>query len=243
MGALGDGWFPVGRCGASVGGSTASRRPLDDGAVSKGAPMTHVTTQRDDAVSTPATVSAGIADPGPLGLAGFAATTFFLSAVNAGLLPKTVEGAVFGLAIFYGGIGQLLAGMWEFTKGNTFGALAFSSYGAFWLSFWYLVTHLPKASASDLNKAIGTYLLIWTIFTVYMFVASMRTSGAIMAVFLLLALTFLFLMLGAYGGSAGLTKLGGWLGLATAVVAWYTSLAGVFNATAKRAVLPTMPRA
>jgi succinate-acetate transporter protein len=205
--------------------------------------MTHVTAQRDDAVSTPATVSAGIADPGPLGLAAFAGTTFFLSAVNAGLLPKTVEGAVFGLAIFYGGIGQLLAGMWEFSKGNTFGALAFSSYGAFWLSFWYLVSHLPKASVSDLNKAIGTYLLIWTIFTVYMFVASMRTSGAIMAVFLLLALTFLFLMLGAYAASDGLTKLGGWLGLATAVVAWYTSLAGVFNATAKRAVLPTMPRA
>jgi hypothetical protein len=198
--------------------------------------------QRDEAVSTPASVAPGIADPGPLGLAGFAATTFFLSAVNAGLLPKTVEGAVFGLAIFYGGIAQLLAGMWEFTKGNTFGALAFSSYGAFWLSFWYLVTHLPKASASDLDKAVGTYLLIWTIFTVYMFIASMRTSGAIMAVFALLALTFLFLCIGAYSGTAGMTKVGGWLGLATAVVAWYTSLAGVFNSTAKRAALPTFPR-
>jgi succinate-acetate transporter protein len=104
------------------------------------------------------------------------------------------------------------------------------------------VTHLPKASASDLNKAIGTYLLIWTIFTAYMFIASMRTSGAIMAVFLLLALTFLFLAIGAYGDSSGMTKVGGWLGLATAVVAWYTSLAGVFNATAKRAALPTFPR-
>jgi succinate-acetate transporter protein len=198
--------------------------------------------QRDEAVSTPASVSPGIADPGPLGLAGFAATTFFLSAVNAGLLPKTVEGAVFGLAIFYGGIAQLLAGMWEFVKGNTFGALAFSSYGAFWLSFWYLVTHLPKASASDLNKAIGTYLLIWTIFTAYMFIASMRTSGAIMAVFALLTLTFLFLAIGAYADSSGMTKVGGWLGLATALAAWYTSLAGVFNATAKRAALPTFPR-
>src|SRR4051812_46223004 len=198
--------------------------------------------QIDDAVSTPASVSAGLADPGPLGLAAFAGTTFFLSAVNAGLLPKTVEGAVFGLAIFYGGIAQLLAGMWEFSKGNTFGALAFSSYGAFWLSFWYLVTHLPKASAADLNKAVGTYLLIWTIFTVYMFIASMRTSGAIMAVFLLLALTFLFLCIGAYSGTAGMTKVGGWLGLATAVVAWYASLAGVYNSTAKRAALPTFPR-
>jgi len=199
--------------------------------------------QRDDAVSTPTSVSPGLADPGPLGLAGFAATTFFLSAVNAGLLPKTVEGAVFGLAIFYGGIAQMLAGMWEFAKGNTFGALAFSSFGAFWLSFWYLVNHLPKASASDLNKALGTYLLIWTIFTTYMFIASMRTSGAIMAVFALLALTFLFLCIGAYSGTTSMTKVGGWLGLATALVAWYASLAGVFNATAKRAALPTFPRA
>lgn len=205
--------------------------------------MTHVTAQRDEVVSTPSSISAGFADPGPLGLAGFAATTFFLSSVNAGLLPKTVEAGVFGLAFFYGGIAQLLAGMWEFVKGNTFGAVAFSSYGAFWLSFWYLVNHLPKASASDLNKAIGTYLLVWTIFTAYMFIASMRTSGAIMAVFLLLALTFLFLTLGAYGDSSGMTKLGGWLGLLTAVLAWYASFAGVFNSTAKRAVMPTFPRA
>ena len=199
--------------------------------------------QRDEAMSTPASVSPGIADPGPLGLAGFAATTFFLSAVNAGLLPKTVEGAVFGLAIFYGGIAQLLAGMWEFTKGNTFGALAFGSFGAFWLSFWYLVTHLPDAPAADVDKAVGTYLLIWTIFTAYMFLASMRTSGAIMAVFAVLTLTFLFLCIGAYSGSAGMTKVGGWLGLVDAVIAWYASFAGVFNATAKRAAMPTFPRA
>jgi succinate-acetate transporter protein len=207
----------------------------------------HASGQRDRAVSTPASVSAGFADPGPLGLAAFAATTFFLSTVNAGLLPATVEGGVFGLAFFYGGLAQLLAGMWEFVKGNTFGALAFSSYGAFWLSFWYLATHIGKdagdASAADLNNAVGTYLLVWTIFTVYMFVASMRTSGAIMGVFALLALTFLFLTIGKYADSAGWTKVGGWLGLATAVVAWYTSFAGVLNATAKRSVLPTFPRA
>jgi uncharacterized protein len=203
--------------------------------------------QRDEAVSTPASVSAGFADPGPLGLAGFAATTFFLSTVNAGLLPKTVEAGVFGLAFFYGGLAQLLAGMWEFVKGNTFGALAFSSYGAFWLSFWYLAAHLSSdlgnAAPGDVNKALGTYLLVWTIFTTYMFVASMRTSGAIMAVFLLLALTYLFLCIGAYGDSAGMTKVGGWLGLVTAVAAWYASFAGVFNSTAKRVVMPTFPRA
>jgi succinate-acetate transporter protein len=203
--------------------------------------------QRDQAVSTPGSVTAGFADPGPLGLAAFAATTFLLSCVNAGLLPVTVEGAVFGLAFFYGGLAQLLAGMWEFVKGNTFGALAFSSYGAFWLSFWYLASHLakdaPKASAGDLNKAVGTYLLVWTIFTVYMLVASIRTSGAITAVFFVLALTFAFLSAGKYGDSTAMTHIGGWLGLITAVLAWYTSFAGVFNSTAKRAVLPTLPRA
>ena len=205
------------------------------------------TPQRDEAMSTPASVAAGFADPGPLGLAGFAATTFFLSTVNAGLLPKSVEAGVFGLAFFYGGVAQLLAGMWEFVKGNTFGALAFTSYGAFWLSFWYLVSHLSSdlgdASAADLNKALGTYLLVWTIFTAYMFLASMRTSGAIIAVFLLLTLTFLFLCIGAYGASGGMTKVGGWLGLVTALAAWYASFAGVFNSTAKREVIPTLPRA
>ncbi len=203
--------------------------------------------QRDEAVSTPASVAAGFADPGPLGLAAFAGTTFFLSTVNAGLLPKSVEAGVFGLAFFYGGLAQLLAGMWEFVKGNTFGALAFSSYGSFWLSFWYLAGHLSSdlgtAAAGDVNKAVGTYLLVWTIFTGYMFFASMRTSGAVMAVFLLLALTFLFLCIGAYSASSGMTKIGGWLGLITALVAWYASFAGVFNATARRDVMPTFPRA
>ena len=190
-----------------------------------------------------AVLGSGIADPGPLGLAAFAMTTFFLSSVNAGLLPKTVEGVVFGLAFFYGGITQLLAGMWEFAKGNTFGATAFASYGAFWLSFWYLLNHLPEhASADDLNKGIGTYLLGWTIFTAYMFIASLKTSGALMAVFAFLALTFLFLAIGAYAASDSMTKIGGWLGLITAVVAWYTSFAGVTNATSRRVVFPVMPR-
>lgn len=190
---------------------------------------------------------ASVADPGPLGLAGFAATTFFLSAVNADLLPATVEAGVFGLAIFYGGIAQLLAGMWEFTKGNTFGALAFGSFGAFWLSFWWLVTHgapamvAAKATEDDINNAIGTYLLIWTIFTFYMLIASLRTSGAVALVFLLLAVTFLFLTIGEYAASTGWHKAGGWLGLATAVAAWYASFATVTNSTFKRSVLPVFP--
>jgi len=187
---------------------------------------------------------AKLADPGPLGLASFAATTFLLSAVNAKLLDSSVETVVFGLAFFYGGIAQLLAGMWEFAKGNTFGAVAFTSYGAFWLSFWYLLNHLPAkpASATDLDHAIGAYLLVWTIFTACMLVASVRTTGVIMAVFSLLTLTFLFLCVGAFAANDNLTRLGGWLGLLTALLAWYGALAGVANATAERVVFPVFPR-
>ncbi len=186
---------------------------------------------------------AGIADPGPLGLAAFAGTTFFLSMVNSGILPKGIEPGVLGLAFFYGGLAQLLAGMWEFTKGNTFGATAFSSFGAFWLSFWYLVSKVaPTLDASVAGKTVGTFLLVWTIFTFYMAIAALRTTGAILSVFVALTLTFLFLTIGAYSGSAGMTKVGGYLGLLTALLAWYTSFAGVVNSTFKRAAMPVFPR-
>jgi succinate-acetate transporter protein len=179
-------------------------------------------------------------DPGPLGLAAFAMTTFVLSCVNAGLLNVGTESIVASLALFYGGGAQLLAGMWEFRQGNTFGATAFASYGAFWLSFWGL-SHffVPAAgvSAHDANQAVGVFLLGWTIFTAYMFVASLRITAAIAAVFGALALTFLFLTLGKFG-DASLTKIGGWLGLLTAVLAWYASFAVVVNTTWKRTLLP-----
>jgi len=185
---------------------------------------------------------AHLADPAPLGLAGFAMTTFFLSTVNAGIIPKTVEGVVLGLAFFYGGIAQLAAGMWEFAKGNTFGAVAFSSYGAFWLSFWYLVAHTDlSAAGADAEKGVGVYLLAWTIFTAYMTVAAIRTSGAVLAVFVALTLTFLFLALGDLTTTSGLTKVGGWLGLLTAIFAWYASFAAVTNETWRRTVLPVFP--
>jgi uncharacterized protein len=159
-------------------------------------------------------------------------------------LIKTGDGVVLGLAQAYGGIAQLLAGMWEFTKGNTFGAVAFSSFGAFWLSFWYLNarTDLTKATAGDVNHGVGVYLLAWAIFTGYMLIASLRTTGTVAAVFLLLFLTFIFLAVGKFADSTGWTKLGGWFGLVTAVVAWYASFAAVTNSTFKRVVLPTYPR-
>jgi uncharacterized protein len=183
-----------------------------------------------------------IADPGPLGLAGFAMTTFVLSVSNTNMLSSKYEATVFGLALFYGGGAQLLAGMWEFRKGNTFGALAFSSFGAFWLAFWFYASRVaPTLPTADANKATGVFLLAWTIFTAYMTIASLRTTGAVAAVFVALTLTFLFLCIGAFADSTGWTKVDGWAGFVTAAVAWYASFAGVTNSTFKRTVLPTWP--
>lgn len=203
--------------------------------------MAQVSAHSSTPTSPAPLLGASFADPGPLGLAGFALTTFMLSCFNSGLAPAGAEVVVLGVALFYGGIAQLLAGMWEFAKGNTFGALAFSSYGAFWLGFWYLVPHLP-ASASDANKGIGVFLLAWTIFTLYMTVVAARISGMLFTLFAVLLATFAFLTVGALGTSASMTKIGGYLGLVTALVAWYGSFAGVMNGTAKRVILPTWPR-
>jgi hypothetical protein len=182
------------------------------------------------------------ADPAPLGLAGFALTTFVLSMFNAHLVSDAGEPVVLGLALAYGGLAQLLAGMWEFRTGNTFGAVAFSSYGAFWISFWALVTFFaPKIPAAHAGDAIGLYLWAWGIFTTYMFVASLRTTGAIALVFLLLAVTFILLGIGNSGGNTNIIKIGGYVGLATAVAAWYASFAAVLAHTFKRPVLPTFP--
>ena len=187
---------------------------------------------------------AHIADPAPLGLGAFALTTFFLSAVNAGWVPASVEPVVFGLALAYGGGAQFVAGMWDFAKGNTFGATAFSSYGAFWLSFWWLTAHIDsyKIPAGDVGKGLGLYLLAWGIFTAYMTVGATRVSGAVLAVFALLTLTFLVLALGDFQGSTSITKIGGYVGLLTALAAWYASFAGVTTFTHKRAIVPTAPR-
>ncbi|MYS20744.1 hypothetical protein GA0115240_12282 [Streptomyces sp. DvalAA-14] len=196
-------------------------------------------------MSTPDTTpvaTAAIADPGPLGLAGFAATTFVLSSFNANLIDASLLTVVLPLALFYGGLIQLLAGMWEFRKGNTFGATAFGSYGAFWLSYAayvkYVVGHLPPATA---HQATGLFLLIWAIFTVYMTIAAVRTNGALLAVFVTLSATFVVLTIAEFSQSATTTKVGGWIGLVTALCAWYASFAGVTNATWQRSVAPVFP--
>jgi uncharacterized protein len=183
-----------------------------------------------------------VADPGPLGLAAFALTTFVLSMFNSGLMSDKGEPIVFGLAFAYGGLAQLLAGMWEFRAGNTFGATAFTSYGAFWISFFVFVTFFAsKIPPADAGHAVGLYLIAWGIFTAYMFIASLRTTAAIALVFLLLAVTFVVLGIGDAGGNENITKLGGYIGLATAAAAWYASFAVVTNSTFGRTMLPVRP--
>jgi succinate-acetate transporter protein len=189
-------------------------------------------------IQTPIATSR-FADPGPLGLSAFALTTFVLSLANTGLIPSA-GAAVLGLALFYGGIAQLLAGLWEFVSGNTFGATAFVSFGAFWLSFWWLETN-PEVAKEAGAAGVGTFLLAWAIFTAFMTIASFKTNAVLAAVFVALALTFFALAIGAYSGVEGVSKLGGWLGLLTAVFAWYGSAAGVINSTYKRSVVPVWP--
>ena len=125
-------------------------------------------------------------------------TTFVLSMFNADLVSRSGEPVVLGLALAYGGIAQLLAGMWEFRTGNTFGAVAFTSFGAFWLSFWAFVPVLRRRASRRPTPATpsGLYLIAWGIFTAYMFIASLRTTGAIALVFILLAVTFFLLGIG-----------------------------------------------
>jgi succinate-acetate transporter protein len=186
-----------------------------------------------------------VADPGPLGLAAFALTTFVLSFFNAGLAPASGEPIVFGLAFAYGGLAQILAGMWEFRTGNTFGAVAFTSYGAFWLSFFafalWFEKLLPGKDPGVAGHAVGLYLIAWGIFTAYMFIASLRTTAAVALVFALLAVTFIVLGIGNVGGTADVIKAGGYIGIVTAVAAWYASFAVVVNSTFGRTIMPVVP--
>lgn len=179
-----------------------------------------------------------IADPGPLGLAGFAMTTFILSLVNAQVISGASSADFLGLALMYGGTAQFFAGMWEFRKGNTFGAVAFSSFGAFWIAVYVQVKFFPGSAA---GIGWSYFLLAWTIFTFYMWIGSMKTNGAVFMVFLALTVTFALLAAGSFKASASITQAGGDCGIVTAIFAWYASWAAVVNATWKRTVLPIFP--
>jgi len=185
----------------------------------------------------PAAPAAAVADPAPLGLAAFALTTFLLSAVNAHWTSGNSAGTAFlGYALAYGGIVQLLAGMWEFRNRNVFGATAFSSYGAFWIGLFVWIRTAPSASGHDL----GWILLAFAIFNTYMMIMSAQVNLAVFLVFLTLELTEIFLCIGNFtdGGTGGLSQFGGYLGIITALVAWYTSAAGLSNGLAGKIRFP-----
>jgi uncharacterized protein len=184
------------------------------------------------------------ANPAPLGAAGFAATTFVLSVINANLVGPKAGGVVLPLALVYGGLAQLLAGMWEFRAGNTFGACLFGSFGAFWISV-YVLLKLPVGAFNEAGFSL--YLYAWGIFTLIMFIASLRTTGVLAFALLLLVITILLLAIGHADlvGTLKLTngwiKLGGWVGIVLALSAWYIVLAALMESTFGREVLPTFP--
>jgi succinate-acetate transporter protein len=186
------------------------------------------------------------ADPAPLGLAAFALTTFILSGHNASFIPDI---AWLGLAFFYGGLIQLLAGMWEFRNRNVFGATAFSTYGGFWMALGFFVTLvlISKSVAAavagpQLFNGLAWFLLAFAIFNTYLLHWSTRVSVAVCGVFLTLEITEILLVIGffhlAHGGTPWMLHAGGWAGVVTAAVAWYTSAAGVINGMSVRPVLP-----
>jgi succinate-acetate transporter protein len=184
---------------------------------------------------SPAAPAVSIADPGPLGLAAFALTTFLLSAVNAHWTNGNSAGTAWlGYALAYGGIIQLLAGMWEFRRGNVFASTAFSSYGGFWIGLFVWIRVAPVASGHDL----GWILLAFAIFNTYMLLMATQVNLAVFLVFLTLELTEIFLFIGNFTSSAGLSQVGGYLGVITALVAWYTSAAGISGGIGGRIILP-----
>lgn len=176
-----------------------------------------------------------VADPAPLGLAAFALTTFLLSAKNAGWTHG--GDAWLGYALFYGGLGQFMAGMMEYRNRNVFGATAFSTYGAFWMGLFAYV-QFAAANSTNVANDLGWILLSFAIFNTYMLMWSTKVNGAVFTVFLTLELTEIILFIGNFSDSTGLIKLGGIVGIITALVAWYTSAAGVINNMANRPVLP-----
>jgi len=179
----------------------------------------------------PAVSPSPIADPAPLGLAAFALTTFLLSAANANWMTAASGNAWLGYALAYGGLCQLLAGMWEFRNRNVFGATAFSTYGGFWIGLflWARFVAPGITSASVADHDIAWILLAFAIFNTYMLIMSTQVSVAVFAVFLTLELTEIVLFVGNFAAKSSIVHIGGYIGVITALCAWYTSLAGVSN--------------
>jgi succinate-acetate transporter protein len=186
------------------------------------------------------------ADPAPLGLAGFALTTFLLSGHNASWIPDLIW---VGPAIFYGGLAQFCAGMWEFRNRNVFGATAFSTYGGFWMGLGLFIilgvvtkNWFTGVGPHNIDNSLAWFLFAFAVFNLYMLIGSLRVNAAVFMVFLTLQITEVLLVIGffnlSHGGTTWWLHAGGWAGIVTAAVAWYTSAAGVWNGVAGRVMLP-----
>ena len=182
------------------------------------------------------------ANPAPLGLMGFGMTTVLLNLHNAGLIP--LSSMILAMGLCYGGLGQVIAGVMEWKKRNTFGTLAFTSYGLFWISLATMLL-LPKmgwAAAPD-KASVGAYLLLWGGFTFLMFFGTLRTNKALMTVFCSLTVLFWLLAAGDLSGNEGFTRVAGWEGLFVGLSAMYLGIAQVLNESFGRTVLPIGPQA
>ena len=178
------------------------------------------------------------ANPAPLGLLGFGLTTVLLNIHNAGFIP--LNSMILAMGIAYGGIAQIMACAMEYKKGNTFGTVAFGSYGLFWWSFVLLLV-LPKmglATAPD-KLSLAAYLFMWGLFTLVMFIGTLKLSRGLQVVFLSLAILFFLLSLGDITGNATITLIAGYEGIFTGFSAVYVGLAQVLNETYGKDVLPT----
>jgi hypothetical protein len=200
--------------------------------------MATVETIKDHASTAPK----ALANPAPLGLAAFGLTTIVLSAINAGLLPHEAVAVVVPLAFAYGGVAQIIAGILEFRTGNTFGMVAFTSYGLFWWWFaflqWTIGAGWLKAPPPS---AVAVVLLAWGVFTFLMWLVTFRSSRAVWSIFLLLWITFFLLACGDFGYTLGGLRfgvIGGWFGLLTGIDALVVAAIEVLNATAGRTVIP-----
>jgi succinate-acetate transporter protein len=186
-----------------------------------------------------ATAASILANPAPLGLMGFGATTVLLNLHNAGIITATSLGMIFAMGIFYGGIAQIIAGLLEFRKGNTFGTLAFTSYGLFWISLVALLL-FPKMGLADAvdNVSMAFYLGIWGLFTAYMFVGTLRKNRALQFVFGSLAILFFLLAIGDYTQIAAVKTMAGYEGIICGLSAIYLACGEVLNETYGKQVLP-----
>jgi succinate-acetate transporter protein len=180
------------------------------------------------------------ANPAPLGLLGFGMTTVLLNLHNAGFFK--LGSMILAMGIFYGGIAQVIAGIMEWKKGNTFGTTAFTSYGLFWLTLVWLVVS-PKAGLGDATEssAMAAYLFMWGLFTAVMFVGTLRLNRALQVVFATLAVLFFLLALGDYTGNTSITRLAGYEGILCGFSAIYTALAQVLNEIYGQTLLPLAP--